>query len=143
MAARVLVVDDEEQIRELLANFLAGEGYEVILASNGKKAIELVEREDPQLILLDVKMPYTDGIEVCKRLKAEKKTGLIPVIVMTALSDRKTEAVEARADDFVDKPFDLAELSVRVKSLLRVGHLTDPAERLTAYMEELDKNCPE
>lgn len=140
MAARILVVDDERQIRELLARFLAREGYEVVLASNGEEAIKLVESEDPQVILLDVKMPGTDGIEMCKKLKAEEKTSFIPVIIMTALSDRKTEAVEARADDFVDKPFNLAELLVRVKSILRVGHLTDPVERLNAYMEERERN---
>ncbi len=140
MAARILVVDDERQIRELLARFLAREGYEVVLASNGEEAIKLVESEDPQVILLDVKMPGTDGIEMCKKLKAEEKTSFIPVIIMTALSDRKTEAVEARADDFVDKPFNLAELLVRVKSILRVGHFTDPVKRLKAYMEERDRN---
>jgi len=140
MAARVLVVDDERQIRELLADFLATEGYEVILASNGEEAMELVKQEDAQVILLDLKMPGINGIEVCKRLRANEKTGLIPVIMMTALSDCKTEAVEARVDDFVDKPFDLAELLVRVESILRVGYLADPAERLAAYMEELESN---
>ena len=140
MAEKVLVVDDEDHIRELLASFLAGEGYKVILASNGKEAIDLAKREDPQVILLDLTMPRTDGIEACKRLKAKKKTGLIPLIMMTGLSDRKAEAFEARADDFINKSFDLTDIKVRVKSILRVGHLTDPAERLTAYMEELEKN---
>lgn len=140
VAQRVLVVDDEERIRELLADFLATEGYEVILSSNGEEAIELVEREDPQVILLDVQMNGIDGIEVCKRLKANKKTGLIPVIMMTALGDYKTKAFEAGADDCVYKPCDLGDLLVRVKSILRVGHLTDPTERQTAYMEELEKN---
>ena len=132
MAAKVLVADDEDHIRELLASFLAGEGYKVILASNGKEAIDLAKREDPQVILLDLTMPGTDGIEACKRLKANNKTGLIPLIMMTGLSDRKAEAFEARADDFINKSFDLTDIKVRVKSILRVGHLTDPAERLTA-----------
>jgi DNA-binding response OmpR family regulator len=140
MAEKVLVVDDEDHIRELLASFLAGEGYKVILASNGKEAIDLAKREDPKLILLDLKMPGTGGIEACKRLKANKKTRLIPLIMMTGLSDRKAEAFEARADDFVNKPFDLTDIKVRVKSLIRVGHLTDPAVRLTAYTEELENN---
>ena len=140
MAEKVLVVDDEDHIRELLADFLAGEGYKVILASNGKEAIDLAKREGPQVILLDLKMPGTDGLEACKRLKADKRTRVIPLIMMTGLSDRKAEAFEARADNFVNKPFDLTDIKVRVKSLIRVGHLTDSVERLTAYTEELEKN---
>jgi CheY-like chemotaxis protein len=80
MADKVLVVDDEQEIRDLLANFLSTEGYEVIVAANGEEAIELAKRENPQLILLDIEMPGVDGIETCKRLKAEEKTQHIPVI---------------------------------------------------------------
>ncbi len=139
MTAKILIVDDEEQIRELLAGYFAGKGYEVILASNGEEAIELVDKETPEVILLDVKMPGTDGIEVCRRLKSGKKTRAIPVIIMTGLNDRVVNAIEARADDLIDKPFNLAELLVRVESICEVGQLADPQERTIAYMKRLEK----
>ena len=142
MGDKVLVVDDEWEIRHLLSQFLTEEGYEVILASNGEEAIELAERENPQVILLDILMPGIDGIETCKRLKAEEKTRFIPVIMATALWDRYMEAIEARAEDVVTKPFNLTELSHRVKSILRVRYLTNELERAVAYMQQLGKNLP-
>ena len=143
MAEKVLVVDDERQIRDLLNEFLTGEGYEVLLASNGEEAIELAETEYPDVILLDVKMPGFDGIEVCKRLKAEPKTQFIPVIMITGYVDNKMVAIEAGADDFVNKPIDLVELAVRVKSILRIRYLTDELERAVAYIEELGRSLPQ
>lgn len=140
MAKEILVVDDARGIRDLLSDLLEGEGYQVILASNGNEALGLAETENPQAILLDINMPGINGVEVCRRLREGESTRFVPIIMMTALGDHKTRAFEARADDFVDKPFDLGDLLVRVKSILRVGHLTDPAERLTTYMEELERN---
>jgi DNA-binding response OmpR family regulator len=142
MEDKVLVVDDEQQVRELLGNFLEKEGYEVVLASNGEEAIELTRKESPQVILLDLKLPGIDGIETCRRLKMEDSTRFIPIIMITAYSDNKMEAIDAGADDFINKPFDLVELSVRVKSILRVRYLTDELERVVAYVEELQKNLP-
>jgi len=140
MTAKVLVVDDARGIRDLLSELLEAEGYQVILASNGNEALELVETENLQAILLDINMPGINGVEVCKRLREGESTRSVPIIMMTALGDHKTKAFEARADDFVNKPFDLTDIKVRVKSLIRVGHFTDPAERQTAYMEELERN---
>ena len=140
MAKEILVVDDARGIRDLLSDLLEGEGYQVTLASNGNEALGLAETENPQAILLDINMPGINGVEVCRRLREGESTRSVPIIMMTALGDHKTKAFEARADDFVDKPFDLGDLLVRVKSILRVGHLTDPAERLTTYMEELERN---
>ena len=142
MKEKVLVVDDEWEIRDVLSNFLTEKGYEVILASNGEEAIELAERENPQAILLDIWMPGFSGIETCKRLKENEKTRFIPVIVATALWDTYEEAVEAGAEDFVTKPFNLAEISFRVKSILRVRYLNDELERAVAYIQELEKNRP-
>jgi DNA-binding response OmpR family regulator len=142
MGDKVLVVDDEWEIRHLLSQFLTEEGYEVILASNGEEAIELAERENPQVILLDIMMPGIDGIETCKRLKAEEKTRFIPVIMATALWDTYAEAIEAGAEDFATKPFHLAELSFRVQSIRRVRYLTNELERAVAYIQELGKNLP-
>jgi CheY-like chemotaxis protein len=103
MAEKILVVDDEWELRNLLTEFLTGEGYDVIQASNGEEALELAEKEEPQVILLDVKMPGIDGIEVCRRLKEEDKTRFIPVIMVTALEDRDVDAFVEGADDFVEE----------------------------------------
>ncbi len=142
MADKLLVVDDEREIRDLLKKFLLAEGYEVIVASNGEEAVELAKRENPQIILLDIEMPGIDGIETCKRLKEEEKTRLIPVIMVTAFGNRDIEAYLEGAADVVNKPLEMVELAFRVKSMLRVRYLTDELERALAYIEELGKNLP-
>jgi two-component system cell cycle response regulator len=143
MANKIMVVDDELEIRDLLSKFLTEEGYEVILASAGEEAIELAKRETPHAILLDIRMPGIDGIEVCRRLKAEPKTQYIPIIMITGYDENKIDSIEAGADDFVNKPIDLVELAVRVKSILRIRYLTDELERAVAYMEELGRSLPQ
>ena len=143
MEEKILVVDDELEVRNLLTDHLTREGYDVIQASNGEEALVLAEKKDPQVILLDVKMPGIDGVEVCRRLKKEEKTRLTPIIMVTALQDKDVESFLGGADDFVTKPFDLMELSIRVKSMLRIKHLTDDLQRSLAYIEELQKNRPE
>ena len=140
MGDKVLVVDDEQEIRDLLNTFLTQQGYDVFLASNGTAAIQLANQEDPGVILLDVKMPEIDGIEVCKRLKAEEKTKSIPIIILTGLGDRELEAYLEGADDFVRKPFLIEELSIRVKSALHIRNLTNELDRALAYIKELEKN---
>jgi len=142
MAEKILVVDDEKEIRELLCIYLNEDGYEVIAASNGEEAISLAQAEHPQVILMDVKMPGIDGVETCKRLKGEEKTKSIPVIMVTAYQDRDVEAYLEGADDFVNKPFDRTEITFRIRSMLRISHLNDELERAMAYIEELDKNLP-
>jgi len=134
MEDKVLAVDDELQMRDLLNLFLTRDGYDVLLASNGEDAIELAEKENPQIILLDIKMPGIDGIEVCRRLKANRKTQSIPIIVISGLGDHKMEAIEAGADDFINKPIDMLELSTRVKSIIRIRYLTNELERVRAYI---------
>jgi two-component system cell cycle response regulator len=106
MQAKVLVVDDEKSVRDLLHSFLKG----------------------------------IDGVETCRRLRAEEQTRYIPVIMVTAFGTTETEATDAEADDLINKPFNLTDLAVRVKSLLRIGHLSDPVQRLMTYMDELDAN---
>jgi DNA-binding response OmpR family regulator len=142
MGDKILVVDDEQQVRDLLNTFLKREGYEVVVASNGEEAIELAEAENPQLILLDVVMPGLDGIETCRKLKSQETTKSIPVIISTAFRDTLGEALEAGADDFLTKPFHLLEVAIRVKSILRVQHLSDELDRAVAYTMELQKNLP-
>ena len=142
MKEKVLVVDDEWEIRDVLSNFLTEKGYEVILASNGEEAIELAEKENPHVILLDVKMPGIDGIETCRRLKEGEKTRSIPVIMITAFRDREIEAYLEGADDFVVKPFNMVEISYRIESMLRICHLSNELERAVAYIKELGENLP-
>jgi DNA-binding response OmpR family regulator len=142
MAERVLVVDDEREIRDLLKISLLAEGYEVVVASNGEEAIRLAKTGNPQVILLDIEMPGIDGIETCKRLEADEKTRLIPIIMMTALGDRDIDAYLEGAVDVVKKPFDAVQLAIRVKAILRVRHLTNELERALAYIEELGKDLP-
>ena len=142
MADKILVADDEQEIRSLLDDFLKDEGYEVVLAADGEQALQLAEIENPQAIIMDIKMPGLDGIEVCKRLKEKEQTKFIPVIIITGFEDNKLNALDMGADDFVNKPFDMVELSIRVKSVLRIRHLKDELERAVAYIEELRKDLP-
>jgi DNA-binding response OmpR family regulator len=121
---------------------LGGAGYQVVEAANGEEALELAEQERPDLILLDIRMPELDGVATCTRLKGNPKTHSIPIIIATAYGDTLVEALEAGADDFVNKPFQLEEIELRVRSLLRVQHLTDELERATAYIGELHKRRP-
>ena len=137
---KILVVDDEKSVRDLLHSFLKATGYQAILASNGEEAIELAKSESPNAILLDVKMPGIDGVETCRRLRADKQTRFIPVIMVTAFGTTKNECIEMGSDDLVNKPIDLTELIIRIKSVLRIGHITDPVERMLTYMDELEKN---
>ena len=134
MEDKVLAVDDELQMRDLLNLFLTRDGYNVLLASNGEDAIELAKKENPQIILLDIKMPGINGIEVCRRLKANRKTQSIPIIMISALGDHKMEAIEAGADDFINKPIDMLELSTRVKSIIRISYLSNELKKVQAYI---------
>jgi DNA-binding response OmpR family regulator len=113
-----------------------------VVAGNGEEALEVARRERPHLILLDIRMPELDGVETCVRLKANDETHSIPVIIATAFGDTLAEALDAGADDFVSKPFQLEEIGLRIKSLLRVRHLTNELERAAAYIGELQKHRP-
>ncbi|MFN2637667.1 MAG: diguanylate cyclase [Gemmatimonadaceae bacterium] len=122
---RILVVDDHEDNIELLRARLEARGYEVEGANDGHAALEAVHRVCPDLILLDVMMPKMDGMEVVKRLKANKELPFIPVIMQTALdsTENKVEGLDAGADDYITKPINFAELEARVNSLLRIKAL--------------------
>jgi two-component system cell cycle response regulator len=129
MGDKVLVVDDELLIREVLSEHLSGQGYEVIQASSGEEAIDLARNTQFNAILLDMGMPGIDGMETCRRLKAEEITRHIPVIMMTGFSYEKEAAVEAGADDFISKPPDFTELAFRLKTIGRISNLTDELEK--------------
>ncbi|OLP17798.1 two-component system response regulator [Leptolyngbya sp. 'hensonii'] len=132
---KVLVVDDHPASRMTAVALLSVEGYEVLEADSGPAALKCVVENDPDLILLDVMMPGMDGFEVCRCLKQDEQTRLIPVIFITALNDRRArlKGIEAGGDDFLTKPFDQLELSARVKSLVhqkRLNEDLDHAEKV-------------
>ena len=125
--ATVLVVDDEARNVKLLETLLHAEGYATLSASNGGEGIALAETAQPDLILLDVMMPDMDGFETVARLKADPRTKPVPVIMVTALDDRdsKLRALQAGAEEFLSKPIDRADLTVRVRNLLRLKEYGD------------------
>ncbi|HPZ07998.1 MAG TPA: response regulator [Candidatus Eremiobacteraeota bacterium] len=121
-AAKIMVVDDDMTSRDLVTNYLKKEGYEVIQAENGKKCLELLKRFTPDLLLLDVMMPEMNGFDVCKVLRQDEKTFHLPIVMLTALSEKmdRVKSIEFGADDFLSKPFDKSELIARVRSLLKI-----------------------
>ncbi len=127
MTARILIVDDILANVRLLEAKLSAEYFEVVTALNGLDALETVQRAKPDIVLLDVMMPGIDGIEVCKRLKADPATQHIPVIMLTALDqmDDRVRGLEAGADDFLTKPVNDVALFCRIKSLVRLKMLSD------------------
>ena len=140
MAEKILVVDDEFDVRSVLEDFFTTFAYEVLTAATGEEALDLAERGEPKVILLDVLMRGIDGLETCKILKIREKTRGIPVIMMTGYGIMPAQAEMVEAEDLVFKPFNLGDLLMRVKAISKVGHLTNRIERLLAYMEELDRN---
>jgi DNA-binding response OmpR family regulator len=140
MREKILVVDDEEPLRWLLKTVLERVGYEVVLASCGVEAVRLAEKERPQLIILDAKMPDPDGINTCAALRANPKTQGIPIILASESTETLAEALQLGVDDFVTKPFHLEAIITRVIAMLKVSHIEGKTKRVMAYMKELGKN---
>ena len=125
-AARILVVDDIPENVRLLEAVLVPRGYEVLTATSGEEALDVVASAHPDLLLLDVVMPGMDGYAVCRALRDDEETSVLPVIMITSsIGQEKTPAIEAGADDFITKPFNHEELHTRVKSLLRIKRYHD------------------
>src|ERR1043165_6245533 len=130
MAQRILVVDDTPQNVELLSRLRAAKGYEITTAASGEQALESIARQPPDLVLLDIMMPGISGYEVCRKIRENPATALLPVVLATSLApnQERVKGIEAGADDFLPKPVNQAELFARVRSLLRIKGLQD--ERL-------------
>lgn len=121
MTEKVLIIDDEEHIVELIRYNLQASGYVTFEAYNGIEGLKLAKQELPDLVLLDLMLPGIDGLEVCKRLRSDEKLKNIPIIMLTAKSEEidKILGLELGADDYITKPFSVRELNARVKALLR------------------------
>lgn len=134
----VLVVDDEEQNRTLLCDPLEARGYEVAEAENGIQALQKIAARLPDVILLDLMMPKMDGFEVCRRLRKDPATSHIPILMITALSERKERlaGIEAGANDFLNKPVDIQDVALRVKNAIQAKHLHD---KLQVEREKTDR----
>lgn len=121
MAEKVLIIDDEEHIVELIKFNLEANGFVTLEAFNGIDGLKLAKKEIPDLILLDLMLPGIDGIEVCKRIRQDDKLKNTPIIMLTAKSEEidKILGLELGADDYITKPFSVRELSARIKAVLR------------------------
>src|SRR5881409_1415987 len=137
MPEKVLVVDDMPVNVKLLADLLAVKGYAVVTAANGAEALAKVDKEQPGLVLLDVMMPGMSGYDVCRKLRENPATAMLPVIMITALDpgQERVKGIEAGADDFLSKPIHQPEILARVRSLLRVKSLYDELTDLNRTLE--------
>ena len=135
---RILVVDDNAANVDILRMRLEAQGYEIVTATDGEEALTAVSEHHPDLILLDVMMPKLDGIEVCRRLRADSTLPFIPIVLVTAKSDSKdvVAALEAGGDEYLTKPVDHAALGARVKSMLRIKALQDEVRRQADALKE-------
>jgi adenylate cyclase len=139
---RILIVDDNEANRDILMTRLGAHGYELAQAADGEEALTAAKSFLPDLILLDVMMPKLDGIEVCKRLKADPAMPFMPIVLVTAKSDTKdvVAGLNAGADEYLTKPIDQAALVARVHSMLRIKELHDQVQAQAAQLAEWNRS---
>jgi DNA-binding response OmpR family regulator len=135
--AKVLVVDDDQTVREVVVSYLKAAGHEVVEAADGEAALDAIRATPADLVVLDLMMPGVDGLEVCRRLRANGDD--VPVVMLTALGSEQDRVVglELGADDYVTKPFSPRELVLRVDSILR-RTATDPASDIPALLSDGD-----
>ena len=132
---KILVVDDEEHIAELISYNLSNNGYKVITANNGIDAVKIAIEEKPSLILLDLMIPGKDGYDVCKDVRANNEIRNTPIIMLTAKSEEldKILGLELGADDYITKPFSVRELLARVKAVLRRFSIVEPESNVLVF----------
>ncbi|MCJ7550681.1 MAG: response regulator [Anaerolineae bacterium] len=134
---RILVVEDDADISNMLRFYFKSQGYEVFVAPRGHLALDLTRQKLPHVILLDIMLPDIDGYEVCRRLRANLRTSHIPIIFLTQMDGRsdKIRGLELGADDYITKPFDVQELSLRVRNTIKsaeIASLTSPSTGLAS-----------
>ena len=139
---KIVVVDDEQAVRDSLRRSLSFNGYDIAIAEDGEQALDVIEKEQPDLVILDVMMPKMDGLEVCRHLRSHGDDR--PILVLTArdgVSDR-VAGLDAGADDYLPKPFALEELLARVRSLLRraAAEASGPSSQAEITFEDLKLN---
>ena len=134
---QILIVDDSPESLDILEARLASHGYEILTARDGEEALATAREKRPDLILLDIMMPKLDGIEVCRRLKADRSLPFMPIIMVTARADSKdiVHGLEAGGDEYLTKPVDQAALVARIKSMLRIKGLHDTVQEQAARLE--------
>jgi adenylate cyclase len=136
----ILAVDDLPENTRLLEAILTGNGFDVVSASSGPEALERVQSDGPDLVLLDIEMPGMNGFEVCRRLRDDDVTAFLPIVMLTSHHmDVRVEAIEAGADDFITKPFDQQELLARVRSLVRIKQYHDTIQTQTDELAEWNR----
>ena len=149
MAAHILVVDDIEKNVKLLADVLAVKGFRVSTAFSGEQALERINTDAPDLVLLDVMMPGVSGYDVCRAIRADPRHAMLPIVLVTALdpAQERVKGLEAGADDFLTKPVNQPELMARVRSLLRIKMLHDEVQsqkaELQAWNQTLERRVAE
>lgn len=138
---KILVIEDEPSLREILTYNLRHEGFEVIAAADGQEGLRQAERESPDLLILDLMLPVVDGLQVCRQLRGNARTHDIPVLMLTARSEERDEIVGFRmgADDYVTKPFKMKPLIHRVKALLRRTGAEGAGEAVSLHGIEIDR----
>ena len=132
MARNILVVEDDRNISELLRMYLEKEGFEVRLAYDGGKAVEEFEKQQPDMVLLDIMLPVLDGWQVCERIRQKART---PIIMLTAKSDvtDRITGLEMGADDYLVKPFEMKELMARINAVLRRTEIPDDTKKRLSF----------
>jgi DNA-binding response OmpR family regulator len=135
--AKILVVDDEADIRKVLQEILTAAGYQVLTAADGRDALPITLADQPDLIITDIRMPKLDGLTLCRALRGHPDTADIPVVILTAgnTAEQMQASFEAGADDFLPKPLNPEEIKLRVRTLLRLKQTTDELRRLRQSMK--------
>jgi len=135
MAKKILIIEDEKDIRDLLEHYLKREGYVVQSAGDGEVGLQKIRRERFDLLILDLMLPQMDGLEICRSVRANPQTAALPIIILTAKAEEADRVVglEMGADDYVTKPFSPREIVARVKALFRRLEKPQPSEERSEY----------